>query len=123
MTDGIESKLVEEVAEVAIEKLSPLTKIWNAVKKITTTLIILKWIGVIFLAWFDNVRRAVIMSALDKYPENKVWKTVLWIKTWRYIYGLIFGLLLAFYFDLDQRFIDLINWIIDFWNQTIQWIN
>ena len=112
MAEGIEGKVIEKIGEEAIGNLSPLKRFWSVFKKIITAFIFLKWIWVTFVAWFDNVRRATIIQAMDKFPENKVWKTILWIKTWRYIYGIIIGLLLAYYYQADDYFMKFIDYAI-----------
>ena len=114
METGLEGKLVDGVIEEAVGKLSPFRKILGAIKKVLTALIFLKWIWVSFVAWFDNVRRATIIQAMDKFPEDKVWKTILWIKTWRYIYGIIIGLLLAYYFAADDLLIAAFDFVKEF---------
>lgn len=109
MVDGIEEKIIEKVIDEGIDKLSPQKRILSFLKNLFKALIIVRWFASFIMAWFDNVRRAGIMSVMDKYPESKVWKTIMWIKTWRYIYGIIIGLLLAYYYAVDDWLIEFID--------------
>lgn len=102
----------EAIVEKAIESLSPKQKILKFLKSLLTAFIVFKWLASMFVMWFDNVRRATIIQAMDKFPEGKVWKTILWIKTWRYVYGIIIGLLLAYYYEADVLFMKFIDYVV-----------
>ena len=94
-----------------MKTLSPWKRDLKFLKTVFTVFIVFKWLGGMFVWWFDNVRRATVMQAMDKYPESKVWKTILWIKTWRYIYGIIIGLILAWYLEADVWVVNKITYI------------
>lgn len=115
-------KIVEKVAEQAITKLSPVERLKAFMKNVIKYLIIIRWLISFFVVWFDNVRRAVVMSAMDKYPENKVWKTILWIKTWRWIYGIILGWITAYLYSVDKTFIETCKSAYNFLIELLEWI-
>ena len=117
MTDiGIEGKVIEKIGDEVIKKASPLRRLWETIKKIVFSLMIIKWFISFLVAWFNMIRQALLLSLTDKYQEDKVWKAVLWIKTWRLIYGIIIGLVLAYFYAADDHFMEFIYWIIDLFN-------
>lgn len=116
MAEGVEGRLIEEVAEKTLEKMSPFKRVFIAFKQFIVSMMLIKWLISFAVAWFDMIRQSILLSLTDKYQENKVWKAILWIKTWRLIYGIIIGLLLAFYWQFDDTFMQAVQFVIDLFN-------
>ena len=114
-----EDKVVGEITEKLVNKLSPAAKFKKIIKNVGLFIITFKWflellrlIGKGLTKSADNNRRAVKMSITDKYDEGNVWVTVFWIKYRWTLIGLIGGILLQYYFDLFtmmEDFFDIIT--------------
>ena len=116
----MEEKIIEELLEeTVVNKLSPFVRIKAILKKALFVIITLKWLlELIKLLWSllgkcaNNMRKALKLSITDKYDESGVWATVLWIKFWFVVFGLIGGYLLH-YFELFTKIDEWVKLIID----------
>jgi hypothetical protein len=106
----METEVIEElIPEEIVSKLSPWSRFKKGLKKvllfIVTLKIVLETLKLIFsgiMKGINMTRKAVLLSLRDD-----TWKTVLWIKVWWVVFGLIGGYLLH-YFGV---FIQLDDWI------------
>jgi hypothetical protein len=105
----------EVVQEEVISKISPWKRVGALMKKLLTAVIVLKWlveilkfIGTIAAKCADQTRRAIKLSITDKYDEGKVWVTILWLKFWWLVIGLV-AMYLLHYFGLLESIDSWIN--------------
>ena len=102
----MEEQVLETFDEKVVDKLTPWGRAKSALKKIAATVIILKWlIEILKFIWkilavvADQMRRSLKLSITDRYDEDKAWVTMLWVKVWWFVFGLV-AMYLLHYFAL-----------------------
>lgn len=106
----IEDKIVENVIKAGSDKLSPMEVLRKILMFIITLKIVLetlKIIGGLLLKAINMVRQSILISL-----QNETWKIMLWVKTWRLIFGLIAGLALEYYFQLGTKILAFVEGIL-----------
>lgn len=100
---SVEDKVVEEV----VEQTKPTSHLKKVIKFIITFKFLLELIMLIsklFLSIFNQARRATLLQL-----DDDSWKTVLWIKFWYLVFGLLGGVYLQSRYGLIDKAIDLIE--------------
>lgn len=102
----MEEQVVETLNEKVVEKLTPWGKAKSVLKKLVAAVIILKWImEILKFIWkigtvvADQMRRSLKLSITNRYDEDKAWVTMLWVKVWYFLFGLV-AMYLLHYFTL-----------------------
>lgn len=102
---------VEEVVSNVVNKISFRKQFWNKLKKLLLLLLLFKWLFQFLKWWANNIRKAVKIQV-----DDTTWGTVIWIKIWRLLYGVIGGVLLEYYFNV---FTNAKDWIFNIANVII----
>ena len=99
-----EGNLVSEMSGV-VQELTFKNRLWNTLKKLLVIFALLILIFK-FLKWvLNNIRKSWQLQLGDNS-----WGTIIWIKFWRLLYGIVIGVLLYYYGIVDIVY----DWIIEF---------
>lgn len=98
-----EEKPIEQVTEQIIGKLSFKKKFWETIKKILLVLTVFIIVYRLLKWTLNNIRKSWKLQL-----DDDDWGTIIWIKFWRIVYGLVGGILLQYYFSI---FTKVENWI------------